>query len=323
LLAAVEHGHFGVKLKRSADRGQSWTERPTPQYPEKPADQVDVDPDRHESIPWDLKRVWALELGVPGVPDTIWCGTIPGGLFRSNDGGESWSIVESLWNHPDRKEWFGGGADYPGIHSVLVDPRDPTVIRLGVSCAGVWISTDDGASWSCYGAGMRAAYMPPERAFDPKIQDPHRIVQCRTAPDTLWTQHHNGIFLSADCGQNWREIEEAGPSTFGFGVVVDPADPDTAWFVPATRDDARYPVDGALVVTRTTDGGRSFETLTNGLPQTHAYDVVYRHALDIDEEGRSIGFGSTTGNLWITDDRGDHWTHVSGGLPPIYCVRFA
>jgi len=323
LLAAVEHGHFGAKLKRSTDGGQAWNERPTPKYPEKPADERDLDPDRHEAIPWDLKRVWALELGAPDSQDELWCGTIPGGLFHSRDGGDSWSIVEGLWSHPDRKEWFGGGADYPGIHSVLVDPRNANVIRLGVSCGGAWISEDRGASWTCHGTGMRAAYMPPERAHDPKIQDPHRIAQCCAAPDVLWTQHHNGIFRSEDGGAHWTEIEQAGPSTFGFGVAVDPNDPATAWFVPAVRDDARYPVDGALVVTRTTDGGASFETLTNGLPQQHAYDVVYRHALDIDSEGRTIGFGSTTGNLWISDDRGDHWAHVSSGLPPVYCVRFA
>ena len=205
---------------------------------------------------------------------------------------------------------------------MLVDPRDSDVVRIGVSCGGMWISKDRGTSWSCYGSGMRAAYMPPERAFDPKIQDPHRVVQCQADPERLWTQHHNGIFRSDDGGEHWIEIEEAGPSTFGFGVVVDPYDSATAWFVPGTRDDARYPVDGALVVTRTTDGGESFETLTKGLPQQHAYDVVYRHALDIDRSGNTIGFGSTTGNLWLSDDRGDRWTQVSAMLPPIYCVRF-
>jgi len=321
VLAAVELGHFGVKLKRSRDGGGSWEERPTPQYPEKPEGEDDRDPIRHDDLPWDLKRVWALEHGEPGGGE-LWCGTIPGGLFHSRDGGDSWSLVEGLWNHPGRKEWFGGGADHPGIHSALVDPRDPDVIRIGVSCGGIWKSTDRGRTWACYGEGMRAAYMPPERAFDPAIQDPHRIVQCHSAPDTLWVQHHNGIFKSIDAGETWTEIENAGPSVFGFGVAVDPNDGDTAWFVPGVRDDARYPADGALVVTRTSDGGETFTTLTNGLPQRHSYDIVYRHALDIDADGVALGFGSTTGNLWVSDDRGDHWSQVSSGLPPIYCVRF-
>jgi hypothetical protein len=322
LLAAVEHGHFGVKLKRSSDGGKAWEERPAPRYPEKPNDVEDLDPIRHEPIPWDVKTVWALETGGPENADELWCGTIPGGLFHSTDAGESWSLVESLWQHPDRKEWFGGGADYPGLHTVLVDPRDSDVIRTAVSCGGVWISRDRGASWDCIGEGLRAAYVPPPRVNDPRIQDPHAIAQCRTAPDTLWMQHHNGIFRSTDGGESWTEIEEAGPSTFGFPVVADPNDPETSWFVPGVRDDARYPVDGKLVVTRTSDGGQSFETLTNGLPQAHAYDLVFRHALAIDDEGSTLSFGSSTGNLWISDDRGDSWSHVSGSLPPIYCVRF-
>jgi photosystem II stability/assembly factor-like uncharacterized protein len=135
-------------------------------------------------------------------------------------------------------------------------------------------------------------------------------------------QHHNGIFRSDDGGANWVEIAEAGPSTFGFPVVVHPDDPDTAWFIPAIKDEKRIPVAGAVVVTRTRDGGKSFEVLRNGLPQQHAYDLVYRHALDIDASGNRLAFGSTTGNLWVSEDQGDSWQSISQHLPPIYGVRF-
>jgi hypothetical protein len=316
-------GHFGVKIKRSIDGGNRWEERPTPSYPPKPDDEEDLDPSRGTPVPWDLKTIWSLETGSADRPDELWCGTIPGGLFRSHDGGDSWSLIESLWNHPDRKSWFGGGADFPGIHSILVDPRDARVIRIGVSCAGLWVSTDDGASWECQGQGMRAAYMPPEMAFDPKVQDPHRIVQCQAAPDRLWIQHHNGIFRSDDAGRACEEIEGVEPSVFGFAVAVHPIDPDVAWFVPGVKDEARYAVDGALAVTRTRDGGRTFEALRTGLPQRHCYDIVYRHGLDVDAEGRTLAFGSTTGNLWISEDEGDSWQRVSDSLPPIYSVRFS
>jgi hypothetical protein len=320
LHATQDLGHFGAKFKRSRDGGATWEDRPVPRYPEKPADEEDVDPTRRTPVPWDLKRVWALEESPDG--RTLWCGTIPGGLFRSTDGGESWSIVESLWRHPDRQAWFGGGADHPGIHSVLIDPRDPKVVRIGVSCGGLWISGDDGESWACHGEGMRAAYMPPEQAHDPKVQDPHRIVHCAAAPDRLWIQHHNGIFKSVDGGRHCTEIENAAPSGFGFAVAVHPRNPDVAWFVPGVKDEKRYPVDGALVVTRTRDGGESFDVLRAGLPQQHAYDVVYRHGLDIDSDGDTLAFGSTTGNLWLSDDQGDTWQQLSTSLPPIYCVRF-
>lgn len=318
--AALDHGHFGVKMHRTTADG-SWEECATPTYPEKPEDEDDKDM-WGKPIPWSTVRVWALEAGGSDQPGLLWCGTLPGGLFRSFDSGTSWELVRSLWDHPKRKKWFGGGADLPGIHSICVDPRDSKHIKLGVSCGGVWTSTDCGESWECYGEGMRAAFMPEGQQYDPDIQDPHRLVQCSAAPERLWVQHHNGIFRSDDGGARWEEITEAGPSVFGFAVAVHPREPDTAWFVPAIKDEKRIPVAGEVVVTRTRDGGRSFETLRNGLPQEHAYDLVYRHALDIDTGGDRLAFGSTTGNLWLSEDQGDGWQCVARHLPPIYSVRF-
>jgi hypothetical protein len=206
---------------------------------------------------------------------------------------------------------------------VLIDPRDERTIRIGVSCGGLWTSRDDGESWALEGRGMRAAFMPPDQALDPAFQDPHRIVQCESDPDRLWIQHHNGIFKSDDGGVTCSEVQTAQPSSFGFAVAVHPEDPKTAWFVPGVKDEKRYPVDGALVVTRTRDGAESFDVLREGLPQQHAYDIVYRHGLDIDADGETLAFGSTTGNLWLSDDQGERWQQVSASLPPIYCVRFA
>jgi hypothetical protein len=243
----------------------------------------------------------------------------PGGLFVSNDRGQSWELVRSLWEHEHRKDWFGGGADLPGIHSVLVDPRDGRRVVAGVSCGGVWLTENDGASWDCRAEGMRAVFMPPERQRDPYIQDPHILVQCRAEPDKLWSQHHNGIFRTTDGCAAWQEINEC----FGFACAVHPEKGDTAWFVPAVKDEKRYPADGKVVVTRTSDGGKTFDTLKKGLPQEHAYDLVFRHALDIDGSGTCLAMGSTTGAVWVSEDSGEGWQEVSAHLPPVYAVRFA
>ena len=321
LYAGLDHGHFGVKMHRSAADG-AWEECAAPAYPEKPEGATDTDT-WGKPIPWTTVKIWALEAGGSQEPGVLWCGTIPGGLFRSADGGTSWELVRSLWDHEKRKKWFGGGADLPGIHSICVDPRDSKRVQVAVSCGGVLTTADAGTTWDCSGKGMRAAYMPPEQAEDPDVQDPHRLVQCRADPERLWVQHHNGIFRSDDGGRVWQEIANAGPSTFGFAVAVHPRDPDTAWFIPALKDEKRVPVDGKVVVTRTRDGGKTFETLREGLPQEHAYDLVYRHALDIDASGDRLAFGSTTGGLWVSENQGDSWQCVSQNLPPIYCVRFA
>jgi photosystem II stability/assembly factor-like uncharacterized protein len=319
--AALDHGHFGAKLHRSDDDGESWVEIAVPEYPAKPDDEDDRGPDGR-ALAWSLQRIWALASGGDHRPGELWAGTIPGGLFRSADHGQSWSLVESLWRHPDRKRWFGGGADLPGIHSILIDPRDSRRMLVGVSCGGVWETTDDGETWTVRAEGMRADFMPPDQALDPVIQDPHCVVACPADFDRMWTQHHCGIWRSTDGARSWVEVKQAGPSTFGFAVAVHPREPDTAYFVPAVSDQHRIPVDGRMVVTRTRDGGESFDVLRNGLPQTHAYDLVYRHALAIDRSGELLALGSTTGNVWISEDGGDQFTTVSSHLPPVYAVCF-
>ena len=325
LYAALNHGHFGCKVHRSTNDGESWEEIGCPTYPLPPEGYIEPpNPmNNNKPIPWTTKLLWALEPGGPKQPGLLWCGTLPGGLFRSEDRGKSWELVQSLWFHPKRPEWFGGGADWPGIHSICVDPRDADRMALGISCGGVWLTEDGGKSWNVRAKGMRAAYMPPEQQFEENVQDPHRMVQCPSRPDTYWVQHHNGVFRSTDNLASWHEFKEVPPSTFGFAVAVHPANADVAWLIPGQSDEKRTTVGGQVVVTRTRDGGRSFEVLRNGLPQKHAYDIAFRHALDIDDTGDRLAFGSTTGGLWVSDDQGDNWQTVSTNLPPVYAVRFA
>jgi hypothetical protein len=313
LYAALDLGHFGVKLHRSDDGGKSWTEIAAPSY-------AGVDPD--EADPPALKLIWALEPGGEDEPDVLWAGTIPGGLFRSTDRGDSWSLVRGLWDDERRKTWFGGGYDKPGMHSVLVHPDDSRRVTVAVSTGGVWESADGGETWTLGGAGLRAAYLPPEQANDPVHQDVHRLVRCRASPDTLWIQHHNGVFASTEGFSAWSELDPP-VSGFGFAVAAHPQRPGTAWFAPAIKDEFRYPVDGKLVVNRTDDGGRSFTTLSAGLPQEHAYDLIYRHGLDVDESGERLAMGSTTGGLWFSADGGESWSGPPARLPPVAAVRFA
>lgn len=322
IYAGLAHGHFGCKLHRSRDDGATWEECAVPAYPERPdGGEPDVNAFGKE-IPWKLSLIWALEVGDPSRPGHLWCGTIPGGLFESHDGGDSWELVQSLWNDPSREQWFGGGYDYPGIHSICVDPRDHDRLTIGISCGGLWVSEDGGTSWKPRTEGMWAAYMPPERRHEAAIQDPHCVAQCREAPDAFWVQHHNGVFRSTDNAASWQEVKHVPPSNFGFAVAVHPRNPGTAWLVPAISDERRIPVDGRVVVSRTRDGGKSFEVVAQGLPQEHAYDLVFRHALDVDETGERLVFGSTTGSVWISEDQGDTWARVSANLPPVYCTRF-
>jgi hypothetical protein len=308
LYAMLKHGHFGSKLHRSDDGGANWNELPAPAFAADAAGSP------------TLFQVWTLEAGGAGEPGRLWAGALPAGLFVSSDRGEHWSQVSALWNVPEREKWFGGGYDDAGIHTVSPDPRDTNRVFVAISCGGVWDSNDAGASWTLRGDGMVAAYMPPELAGQKETQDPHRVARCAAAPDVMWMQHHCGIFRSTDAGATWTQLK-LPMDDFGFAVVSHPKDPLTAWFVPAIKDELRVPRDGALAVTRTRDGGRTWESLRTGLPQRDAYDLVYRHGLDIDATGTQLAMGSTTGSLWVSDNAGEAWSLVNAHLPPVYAVR--
>jgi hypothetical protein len=176
IYAALKHGHFGAKLHRSDDGGLNWRELAAPAFP---ADVADAP---------SLFQVWTMEAGGAQHPNRLWIGAIPAGLFRSDDRGETWQLVASLWNVPERQRWFGGGYDAAGIHSISPDPRDSNHVFLAISCGGVWESRDSGKHWFVLGKGLYAPYVPPEQAEDSAIQDPHRVVRCAAAPDVMWMQ---------------------------------------------------------------------------------------------------------------------------------------
>lgn len=325
LFACLDDGHFGNKLFRwnafsdctdfaKVEEKEVWLELETPKYPE------DAKlPGGDDAV---LKYQWAMSSGGPNQEGRIYLGTEPGGLFVSDNHGDSFQLNTALWNHPSRTDdampWFGGGRDEAGIHSVCVDPRDPDVIRVGISCAGVFLSEDGGESWRPTNKGCSAEFLP-----DPTSevgQDPHLLVQCLSSPDHLWQQNHCAVYKSEDGGKNWLDVSESeGIVKFGFAVVVDPDDGDTAWVVPAESDMVRVAVNGTLCVSRTEDGGKSWTSISKGLPNNNCFDFAFRHCLKLQKN--ELVFGTACGSLYHSPDRGDSWSALASHLPPIYCVE--
>ncbi len=343
LWAALGHGHWGAKLSRSIDGGESWADAPGQiRYPEgaRYLAPPDPTPEPDPSAPKGatirdatLLKLWVIAFGEAG---RIYVGTIPGGLFVSEDGGEHFELNRPLWNHESRggdlfagqgtgkTHWFGTPASEgefaPGIHSVVIDPRDPKHVLVAVSTAGVLETTDGGASWRGRNDGLTNDYLPDTKAE--WGHDPHYVELCPGQPDHVWQQNHCGVFYSADGAKHWKKVSRTEQGVhFGFPVAVDDEDGKTAWLVPGKADMERMTIGGRLFVARTEDGGESWTELREGLPQEHAYDVVYRHALA--QRGGVLAFGSTTGNLYVSEDRGERWVTVAHNLPPIYSVRFA
>ncbi|MGE0872488.1 MAG: WD40/YVTN/BNR-like repeat-containing protein [Kofleriaceae bacterium] len=339
LWAALGHGHWGAKLSRSTDDGATWQDASQIKYPEGARYLAPPDPTEEGVAPGEatlrdatLLKLWVIGFGAPG---TIHVGTIPGGLFTSTDDGATFELNRALWNHDSRggdhftgqgsrvTHWYGTPASEgefaPGIHSIAVDPRNPDRILVAVSTAGVLETLDGGKTWRGRNRGMLNDYLP-----DPAAEwghDPHYVALCPAQPDHVWQQNHSGVFYSNDGAASWQRVSRPEQGVhFGFPVCVDPSAGTTAWLVPGKADMQRTAIDGALFVARTEDGGQTWRQLREGLPQDNAFDVVYRHALG--NEGDCLAFGSTTGNLYVSDNRGDSWRTVANNLPPIYSVRF-
>ncbi len=310
--ACLDHGHWGVKMHRSPDQGATWEEVTAPAYPEG----LEI----KEGVPATTRYLWAMQHGGASNPNRLWVGTEPGGLFRSDDGGSSFRLIESLWNHPTRPEqWFGGGRDHAGIHSVVVDPRNEDRVLVGISVAGVFETTDAGKTWAIRNKGLRADFMPDPYAE--MSHDPHILVAAPSNPDVLWQQNHCGIFRSTDGAASWEDVSEAeGPAKFGFALAVAGDNPDQAWVAPAVSDVTRVAVKNALCISRTDDGGKTWKDFRKGLPQDYSFDIVYRHALAA--SGDEVVFGTTTGNVFLSGDRGETWQVLSNYLPMVYSVMF-
>jgi photosystem II stability/assembly factor-like uncharacterized protein len=308
--AMLDHGHWGCKIHRSKD-GKEWEELEAPKYPE--------GEELKDGSPAATKYLWAFATGGKGQPGTIYVGTEPGGLFKSTNNGDSFELVRGLWDHPSRIEWFGGGRDNAGIHSILVDPADSNHIYVAVSCAGTFETLDGGENWKSVNKGLYAEFLP-----DPTAdigQDPHLVDWCTSNPKVMWQQNHCGIYRSVNGGEFWDKIsEENGPAHFGFAIAASETDPNVAWVVPGDSDQMRVAVDSALCVCRTDDGGKTWKAFREGLPQENVFDITYRHALDV--TGSTLAFGTTTGNLYLSENDGESWATLSNNLPMVHSVEF-
>lgn len=347
LWASLDHGHWGPKLSRSRDGGTTWADITSLKYPQgaryivKYLPTPDFNPESPSAQPEyanaTVLKIWNIAFGSADQPGRLYAGTIPGGLFVSDDGGDTWELNRPLWNHPSRggdlfasdasseNQWNGTPAsiDYgifePGIHSIIVNPSNHNHLYVAVSTAGVIESTDGGKSWASRNRGMLNDYMPdPESEWG---HDPHFVTSCKAQPQHLWQQNHCGIFYSDNAAKSWSKVSMPELRVnFGFPIAADANDGRTAWVVPASADSERMAIDGGLFVARTSDGGQSWQTFRVGLPQDNAYDIVLRHGLDV--SSNYLCFGSTTGNVYLSEDRGETWQCLGSNFPPIYSVRF-
>jgi hypothetical protein len=315
ILAAARTGHLGPTVFRSADRGRSWSEASGP-------------PAFRSGSGRTVDHTFWLTPGHPSQPGVWYAGTSPQGLFRSEDGGASWQGVEGFNEHPQRKAWCGGDQDGtpdgPKLHSVLVDPRDPAHLVIGMSSGGVFESIDAGRGWRPINRGVRAEFLPdPAPEFG---HDPHCVRFAGGNPDRLWQQNHCGIYRLDRPGDEWVDLSASMPKSVGavgFPIVVHPRDPDTAWVFPMDGTDVwpRVSPGGKPAAYRTLDGGKTWRRQDGGFPESQAWWTVKRQAMVADaRDPVGLYVGTTAGEVWASRDEGRTWRCLARHLPQIHAL---
>jgi photosystem II stability/assembly factor-like uncharacterized protein len=321
ILAAASTGHLGPTMFRSTDRGKTWKESSRPPAFAKAPD------GKGRSV----KHTFWLTPAHANEPNVWYAGTSPQGIFRTEDGGNTWSPHTTVNDDPEFRKLFGseqdGTPDGPKLHSFIVDPRDAKHFYFGMSGGGVHESMDGGATWSPLVGGLDVV-----QGFDPTnlaVHDPHCIRMCPTNPDRLYQQNHCGIYRIDRPSKEWVHIGKKMPKTvgdIGFPMVVHPRDDNTAWVFPMDGQTVwpRISVDGRPAAYVTRDGGKSWQRLDSGMPKSQGWWTVKRQAMTADA-GSPVGlyFGTTSGELWMSRNEGKSWGVIAQHLPEIYAVEAA
>jgi photosystem II stability/assembly factor-like uncharacterized protein len=310
LWAAVNSPFWGSFLSSSNDFGQSWSDPET--YNIKFPEGSDV----------SLKQIWQIAAD-PHDPDSLYCGVEPAALFKSTDGGETWTLNRGLFDHPHRTQWMPGGGGLC-LHTILPDPSNPKRVYVAISTGGVYRSDDGGENWEPRNKGICARFLPPDQQYPEWGQCVHKVVSHPSNPSRMFLQHHWGVYRSDNAGDSWDDIGQGLPSDFGFAMEMDPHDANTVYIIPIESDEFRCTPEAKLRVYRTRNGGESWEGLTDGLPQEDAFETILRDNLNADKhDPTGLYFGTRSGKLFGSSDAGESWTMIREGLPPITCVKTA
>jgi photosystem II stability/assembly factor-like uncharacterized protein len=316
IYASQSSSWFGQTMQRSNDGGKTWeTVGNKFAYDGVPGTHQWYDGTPH---PWEFKRVWHLEPSLTD-PDTVYAGVEDAALFKTTDGGQTWTELSGLRGHGTGPKW-APGAGGMCLHTILIDPTNHKRIYVAISAAGAFRSEDGGASWKAITKGLYSKYLPEPTAEVGHCV--HRIAMHASRPQVLFMQKHWDVMRSDNAGDSWEKVSGNLPTDFGFVIDVHAHEPETIYIVPIKSDSEHYPMDGKLQVFRSRKGGNEWEPLTKGLPQRDCYVNVLRDAMAVDSLDKcGIYFGTTGGQVYASADAGDSWSPIVSHLPAVVSVE--
>ena len=253
-------------------------------------------------------------------PNTVYAGVEDAAMFRSTDGGKSWHELAGLRGHGTGPQWQPGAGGM-GLHTILIDPKNPKRIFIAISAAGAFRTDDGGKTWKPINRGLKSQYIPdPDAEVGHCV---HRIALHPSRPDVLFMQKHWDVMRSDDAGDNWYEVSGNLPTDFGFPIEVHAHEPDTVYVVPITSDSLHYPPEGKLRVYRSKTGGNDWEPLTK---RPAARELLRQRAARRDVRSiRSTPAASTSAppaaRSTASADGGDSWTPIVRDLPAVVSVE--
>jgi photosystem II stability/assembly factor-like uncharacterized protein len=236
----------------------------------------------------------------------LFAGTEPAHLFVSDDLGVNWSEMPSLRTVPSVPKWNFPAPPHIGhVKHINFDPDNPTTIYASVEVGGLLKSTDGGQSW---------------QEFSGLYEDVHRLMIHPSNRTLLYAVTGRGLYVSPDGGTHWEQWTRREDEIGGYpdGFVFRPSDPKlilmtAAHDAPGTWRTTHF---AGARISRSKDGGRTWEILRNGLPDRLQASI---EAFCLEEAGASCAVyaATTSGEIYCSEDLGENWRIIVTGLPPV------
>ena len=120
-------------------------------------------------------------------------------LFRSTDGGATWSELPALRTNSRGNDWMPGAGGLC-LHTILIDPANPQRMYVAISAAGAFRTDDGGASWKVATRGLSSNFLPqPEAEIGHCV---HNLAMHPSRPDTVFMQKHWDVMRTDDAGES-------------------------------------------------------------------------------------------------------------------------